>query len=190
MTQRVTPSLMDVKHLQIIRTNVTAFMNHVAATYLPPTQVGRLLDIAPQDHEGARPFFPHTIRVETLDIDPNANCTYHGDICTYNAFLDDNSFDFIVCTEVLEHTLQPFAAADELWRLLKPEGYLFVSVPFNFRIHGPLPDCWRFTEHGLRALLHRFTICEMNGIETPERPLMPIHYTVVAQKPVATTPLE
>lgn len=80
--------------------------------------------------------------------------------------------------------MRPFDAANEIWRLLKPGGFLFLSVPFNFRIHGPLPDCWRFTEHGLRTLLKKFTILELNAIETPDRPLMPIHYTVVAQKPV------
>ena len=69
-----------------------------------------------------------------------------------NEFLPDDSFDCIVCTEVLEHTLQPFAAVAELRRLLRAGGRLFLSVPFNFRIHGPLPDCWRFTEHGLRAM--------------------------------------
>lgn len=59
---------------------------------------------------------------------------------------------------------------------------LFLSMPFNFRIHGSLPDCWRFAEHGLRVLLDRFSPLEMNPVETPNRPLMPVHYIVVAQK--------
>lgn len=176
-------SQMDVEHLRIIRSNVIDFLKRVASVYAN-NKPGRLLDIAPQVHEGARPFFPEGIVVETLDIDPNSDCTYTGDICRHNYFLLDNTYDFIVCTEVLEHTLQPFDAANEIWRILKPGGRLFVSVPFNFRIHGPLPDCWRFTEHGLRALLRRFVILELNTIEALGRPLMPIHYTAVAEKPL------
>src|SRR5262245_42053784 len=109
-------SQLDIDHLAIVRENVVRFMKRAAALYA--TQPGRLLDIAPQVHEGARPFFPASIVVETFDIDPAAGCTYTGDICQRNDFLADRSFEYIVCTEVLEHTLQPFGAADELWRLL------------------------------------------------------------------------
>ncbi len=175
------PSAMDDAHYKVIRDDVVRFMKLAAATYA--TNPGRLLDIAPQSHEGARPFFPDFISVETFDIDPGSGCTYVGDICKHNDFLPDDSFDYVVCTEVLEHTLAPFDAAEEIWRILRPEGFLFATTPFNFRIHGPLPDCWRFTEHGLRALLRRFRVVELKWIETEERPLMPIHYSVVARKP-------
>ena len=58
-----------------------------------------------------------------------------------------------------------------------------LTTPFNFRIHGPLPDCWRFTEHGLRALLTDFEIVTLDAVETPGRPLMPVHYRTVARRP-------
>lgn len=176
------PSQIDVENLAVIRNGVVNFMKHVASRYTQSS--GLLLDIAPQDHEGARPFFSAAVAIETFDIDPNSGCTHIGDICLHNVFLADETYDFVVCTEVLEHTRQPFGAVDEIWRVLKPGGLVFVSTPFNFRIHGPLPDCWRFTEHGLRVLLERFEIVELNSIETPERPLTPIHYTVVARKPL------
>jgi SAM-dependent methyltransferase len=172
---------MDATHVQVIRQTVRAFMKRVASVY--GTSPGeRLLDIAPQVHEGARPFFPASVAVETLDIDPHSGCTYIGDICARNEFLADGTFDYVVCTEVLEHTLRPWDAVSEIWRILKVGGLLFLSVPFNFRIHGPLPDCWRFTEHGLRVLFNRFAILELSAVETPDRPLMPIQYTMVARK--------
>ncbi|MEH2352518.1 methyltransferase domain-containing protein [Nostoc sp.] len=173
-------SQMDIDHLKIIRQSIIDFMIYVAKYYAK--KPGILLDIAPQIYEGAKPFFLQTIKIETFDINPASGCTYIGDICTYNNCLKNDSFDYIVCTEVLEHTLQPFNAVAEIWRILKPGGIIFLSVPFNLRIHGPLPDCWRFTEHGLRVLLKDFSILELNNIETLERQLMPVHYTVVAQK--------
>jgi SAM-dependent methyltransferase len=172
---------MDTEHLRCLRDNVRAFMINIGREY--GQESARLLDIAPQDHEGARPHFPNHVVIDTLDIDPAAGATYTGDICRHNAALADNTFDLIVCTEVLEHTLQPFAAAIELRRVLRPGGYLFVSVPFNFRIHGPLPDCWRFTEHGLRALFSDWEIVRLEALECPGRFLMPIHYTLIARKP-------
>lgn len=180
---RIEPSAQDVEHLAVIRRNVVDFMRRAATTFVKADKPVKLLDIAPQVHEGARPFFPSSVVVETLDIDPKAGCTYTADICRTNPALSDESYDFVVCTEVLEHTLRPFDAIREIRRILRPGGFLLLSVPFNFRIHGPLPDCWRFTEHGLRAILDGFEIAELSGIETPGRPLMPIHYTVVARKP-------
>ncbi len=177
----VKPSEMDDAHYRIIRKNVVDFMKHAAGEFA--RKPGRLLDVAPQVHEGARPFFPSSIAVETFDIDPKSGCTYIGDICRRNGILADSTFEYVVCTEVLEHTLQPFDAVDEILRILRPGGLLFATIPFNFRIHGPLPDCWRFTEHGLRALLRRFEILELIAIETQDRPLMPVHYSVVARKP-------
>jgi SAM-dependent methyltransferase len=177
---RYEPSAMDVRHLEAIRGNVEALMRRAANR----AGGGLLLDVAPQDHAGARPFFGTDVEIETLDIDPASGASYIADLCERNeAVIPADRFDYVVCTEVLEHTLQPFAAVAEVRRILKPGGLLFLSVPFNFRIHGPLPDCWRFTEHGLRALLADFEVLELEGLETPDRPLMPIHYTVTARKP-------
>lgn len=181
MTEKNSVSRQDVEHLAVIRQSVNDFM--VSATDRYAINPGVLLDVAPQIHAGARPFFAETISVETLDIDPAAKATYTLDLCSRSIpgeILE--RFDYVVCTEVLEHTRQPFFAVDTLFKVLKPGGYCFVTTPFNFRIHGPLPDCWRFTEHGLRELFLRFKIIELHGLETPGRFLMPIHYTLVAQK--------
>ena len=168
-------------HLKIIRQSVSDFIRKLGKKYDKKGKL--LLDIAPQDYEGARAFFKKCI-IKTLDIDPNSKADYIADICKNNKkIIPNNSFDYILCTEVLEHTLNPFKAVNEMFRILKPRGLLFISVPFNFRIHGPLPDCWRFTIYGLRALLKKYDILEIKEIPTLRRDLMPIHYTVIAAKP-------
>jgi len=95
----------------------------------------------------------------------------------------DESFDVVICTEVLEHSLNPFLAVTELHRILREGGYLLVTTPFNLRIHGPSPDCWRFTEEGLRILFKdKFTIVQIRSIIPLIRRSMPIHYTVILKK--------
>lgn len=173
-------SELDKENFKRLRDDVTSFMKQAGKKYDKKDLL--VLDIAPQDHEGASPYFAEAT-IETLDIDPKSGATYIADLCESNEkTLPSEHFDIVICTEVLEHTLQPFKAVDEIKRILKPGGIVFVSTPFNFRIHGPLPDCWRFTEHGLRALFKDFEIVELKGLEDEERFLMPIHYTLVVKK--------
>ncbi|HOG36010.1 MAG TPA: methyltransferase domain-containing protein [Paludibacteraceae bacterium] len=165
---------------QKIRTNVTAFIKQQAANF--DSELIKLLDIAPQVHAGARQFFTKA-HIFTADIDEKSGADYIIDICQNNEkVVPEATFDIIVCTEVLKHTLNPFQAVREIYRLLKPEGLLLMSTPFDFRIHGPLPDCWRFTEHGIRSLLNDFKTIKIEALENENRFLMPYHYTTVAKK--------
>lgn len=170
----------DIENLKKLRKNVNDFIKRCGEKYNKKGAL--LLDVAPDEHEGAAPYFTQAT-IETLNLDEKSGATYIADLCVKNDQVIPNSrFDFVVCTEVLEHTLQPFAAVAEIERILKPGGLAFVTTPYNFRIHGPLPDCWRFTEHGLRALFNNFEEVELKGLDDPERFLMPIHYTLIARK--------
>ncbi len=50
----------------------------------------------------------------------------------------DESFDFIACTEVLEHLKNPFCVIEELVRVLRPEGFLLLSIPNFWNVRGRL----------------------------------------------------
>lgn len=179
MSQNV--SELDIKYLEKLRNNVEIFMAYAAKTY--GKNGLRLLDIAPQDHLGAAPFFhPLGVIIDTLDINPDSGATFIADLCQCAEIVGFNRYDYIVCTEVLEHTRQPFDAVSNMFEILKPGGMVFASTPFNFRIHGPLPDCWRFTEYGLRELFKDFSSVEITALETDARFLMPLQYTLVAKK--------
>lgn len=170
----------DIDHLAKLRVNIEGFMQDVGVRFIRPGT--RLLDVAPQDHKGAKPFLPEGIEYHTLDIDPKSGATYIADLCSCAPTVGYDSYDYVVCTEVLEHTRQPFDAVNNIHGMLKTGGLAFVSTPLNFRIHGPLPDCWRFTEHGLRELFKAFEIIELNSLESSDRFLMPIQYTLIARK--------
>lgn len=49
----------------------------------------------------------------------------------------DESFDAILCSEVLEHVPEPTHALDEFTRLLKPGGILILTAPFASNVHMP-----------------------------------------------------
>lgn len=72
----------------------------------------------------------------------------------------DDSYDFVVLDEVLEHVRRPDIAIAEVWRILKPGGCLMTSSPFLIAVHKCPDDYWRFTKDGLRTLLAPFSRVE------------------------------
>jgi SAM-dependent methyltransferase len=179
MEQEKLVSQFDLSIYDHIRSTVRSFQ--IDSLSVLTSHPARVLDIAPQIHEGISKLAPAGIEVETLDIDPQYKSTYVGDLCATTS-IPSGHFDAIFCTEVLEHVSNPFLAINEIRRILKPGGYLFASSPFGFRIHGPLPDNWRISEHGWRELLKAFEEIKISPLEDPNRFLMPFHYCVRAKK--------
>jgi SAM-dependent methyltransferase len=44
---------------------------------------------------------------------------------------NDNSFDIVLSNDVLEHVNKPEQAMSEIYRVLKPQGQAFISIPFH-----------------------------------------------------------
>jgi|SRR3989344_6429750 len=92
--------------------------------------------------------------------------TYNPDIVgdIHKMPFTNESQDAIVCLSVLEHVEDPIRAAQELYRVLKPGGQLFVYVPFLYYYHaekGYYGDFWRFTEDSLRVMFKNFSQFEI-----------------------------
>lgn len=49
--------------------------------------------------------------------------------------VSDNSFDFIICTEVIEHVPDPISVIKEISRILKPGGTLLITAPLQSGLH-------------------------------------------------------
>jgi len=67
----------------------------------------------------------------------------------------DNTFDFVMCTQVLEHVPDPLAAVKELHRVLKSSGQLFITVPQGYGVHGEPYNYFNFTKYGLELILKK-----------------------------------
>lgn len=68
---------------------------------------------------------------------------------------EDDSFDSILCNQVLEHVFQPDAFMGELQRVLARGGRLILTVPFVWDEHEQPHDFARYSSFGLRTLLER-----------------------------------
>ncbi len=74
--------------------------------------------------------------------------------------IKSNEFDFILCTEVLEHATSPQHVIHEMWRVLKPGGFALVTTPFIYGIHGAPYDFRRYTTNGLKIDCEVFEVIE------------------------------
>jgi SAM-dependent methyltransferase len=125
-----------------------------------PYMKGRLLDVGC----GKRPYALIYDSLVEQSVGTEVAFSPHGtlaaDVINYaeNLPFSDRSFDTILCTEVLEHTRRPQQVVQEFARVLKPGGYLLLTVPFIYPVHEAPHDYWRFTNYGLRA------ICEAAGL--------------------------
>lgn len=64
----------------------------------------------------------------------------------------DDSFDFVIADQVLEHVQRPWLAAQEIHRVCKPGGIAVVATPGLYPIHPSPLDCWRIMPDGYRVL--------------------------------------
>lgn len=72
-----------------------------------------------------------------------------------NIPVNDNTFDCIICTEVLEHVPEPILAIREMSRILKPGGILLMSAPLGSGLHQePFHFYGGFTPHFYNKVLN------------------------------------
>lgn len=95
-----------------------------------------------------------------VDSSPNSG----ADIIApaWNTKLRNNSADAIILIQSLEHISRTSDTVREIYRILKPGGWVFVSVPQTMPNHGPIgedgkqEDYYRFTPNGLLNTFNRF----------------------------------
>lgn len=74
------------------------------------------------------------------------------DICQIS---DDhvNSADIVFAEQVFEHVKNPWRAAENIYKMLREDGYFLITTPFFLKVHGAPMDYWRWTKEGLLAML-------------------------------------
>lgn len=124
----------------LLRQQIKALAGHI---------VGRVLDIGAGERNRYGDLFSVSEYV-TMDIKPGPNVAIVGDIEAIPA--DANSFDSVVCTQVLEHVPHPVRAIQEVYRVLRPGGHILVTIPQTNELHEEPHDFFRYTCFGIERL--------------------------------------
>ena len=79
-----------------------------------------------------------------------ANLDYVGFL--HEMPIEDEIFDAVLCTQVLEHLEWPRESVKEMYRVLKAGGKLFMTVPMAQDEHQIPYDFFRYTSYGLQSI--------------------------------------
>ncbi len=108
----------------IIKTNF--FIKQLKVLYVAPKEILQIK-------------FMNMSNLEYVSIDlVSPLAMYNMDIT--NLQLDDNSFDVILCSHVLEHIKDDIVAIKELFRILKPNGWALIQVPIDANLKKTFED--------------------------------------------------
>ena len=175
-------------------TNPLEILNYILYNYLLNAERGykivkngKILDFGCGNGSFLLKFRPHGMDCYGIDIDQEAiKKAKENNIkafCSfYEANFNDNFFDIILASHVLEHTTEPDKILEEFTGLLKPKGILIINVPnfdsCNFKLFN---ECWM----PLDIPRHRYSFSteimkksiEKNGLRIIRIRHIPIHYT-------------
>jgi len=81
----------------------------------------------------------------------------------------DGTVSTALLFDVMEHLKAPEKCIAEIFRVLSPDGFLILKIPFLYPIHDAPLDFTRWTEHGLMRLFESFDfkIVETGNIGQP-----------------------
>jgi SAM-dependent methyltransferase len=122
-----------------------------------PGRGASLLDLG----AGTEPYAPlyskYFDATVSVDVPHSLHDTSGIDVTAFAESLpfDARSFDFVLCTEVVEHCTDPQQVFEEVARVLRPGGYAFVTTPLMVGLHEVPFDFFRFTSFGLQTLAER-----------------------------------
>ena len=66
--------------------------------------------------------------------------------------IENEMFDAVLCTQVLEHLEWPRESVKEMHRVIKPGGKLYMTVPMAQNEHQVPYDFFRYTSYGLESI--------------------------------------
>ncbi|MBC8283348.1 MAG: methyltransferase domain-containing protein [Nitrospinae bacterium] len=106
---------------------------------------------------------------------------FYEDYSVHKVFLEKNrsktlklnlgsgadSIDVVQCMQLSEHVENPRKMALEIHRALKPEGDVFLTVPFMYPYHEAPIDLNRWSQEGLKNLMKEFSPIQVGVLGGP-----------------------
>ena len=98
-----------------------------------------------------------------IDVEQSGHDHTHSKIDKFfdgiNIPYEDNSFDYVIATEVFEHSFNLDKLLIDIRRVMKDDGVLFFTIPFCWNEHEIPFDFARYTRFGIAQILNE------NGFE-------------------------
>lgn len=129
------------------------YQRYVAGRGTPDDRPVKVLDVGGADVNGSyadifkKPTFDYT----GTDLQAGPGVTIVLDD-PYVLPVDDAAFDIVLSGQMLEHCEFFWKAFDEMVRVVKPEGFIFLIAPSAGPIHQYPVDCYRFYPDAYKAL--------------------------------------
>jgi len=121
-----------------------------------------VLDVGSRDINGSyRPLIAATWNYTGIDLQSGPNVDVlmtNPDIIPF----PDSQFDVILCGQCLEHVRSPISLLREIYRTLKPKGWILAVAPAKCHLHSFPYDYWRFMPEGMKVIL------EDAGFKSPQ----------------------
>lgn len=99
-----------------------------------------------------------------FDIYNGENVDVIGDAHKLSSYFEKNSFDLVFSSAVFEHLYAPWIVANEINKVLKVGGFIFVETHFSFSLHEEPWNFFQFSHYGLAVLFS-----EAFGFEVVEK---------------------
>lgn len=78
---------------------------------------------------------------------------------------EDNCFDTIICSDVLEHIYNPICTLNEMVRVCKKGGHILINTPFSYWMHEEPYDYNRYTPFFYERYVQENRNVELQEIE-------------------------
>lgn len=115
--------------------------------YVSPLPTGRVVEIGARQvadgQRNLRALCPAGLEYLGVDLEPGINV----DVVLADPYVFpfvSASVDVVLCTSVFEHCNFFWQLFEEILRILKPNGLLYINAPANGYVHRYPVDCWRF----------------------------------------------
>ena len=126
----------------------------------------RVLEIGSREVTGVSSMRKRLFDAEYVGFDfySGNNVDIIGDVHKLSSYFNGEKFDLIFTSACFEHFAMPWIASQEIVKLLKVGGYIFVETHYSYSSHERPWHYFQFSENALEVLFNR----EM-GIECLEK---------------------
>ncbi|TMA10107.1 MAG: asparagine synthase (glutamine-hydrolyzing), partial [Deltaproteobacteria bacterium] len=151
--RRSVPIFLPKKEDYVDRTMQTGRTNpysKAAREIILKNRKGVVLDLG-AGHPSDEELFPNVVRQEIIHY-PSISVVSN----TARLPFRESCFDAVISESVLEHVIDPWGLAEEIYRVVKPGGLIRVDAAFLQPFHGDPSHYFNMTVPGIESVFRRF----------------------------------